>query len=110
MYDLKPVRLSLRSKFVQFTNEMEEQLSPQRRIEQEPTLRLRLRSDRWKLPSFSAKHGTSRLPSRPLAKPVRLIIAKGYNHYEVGETIGNPYAVLGRAAMDMIGTEQRLRD
>ena len=35
-------------------------------------------------------------------KPVRLIVAKGYNHYEVGETIGNPYAVLGRAAMEMM--------
>ena len=32
-----------------------------------------------------------------------LIVAPGYNHYETGETIGQPYAVLGRAAMDMMG-------
>jgi arylformamidase len=35
-------------------------------------------------------------------KPVQYIVAKGYNHFEVGETIGHPYAVLGRAAMDMM--------
>ena len=25
-----------------------------------------------------------------------------YNHYEVGETLGHPYALLGRAALDMM--------
>jgi arylformamidase len=35
-------------------------------------------------------------------KPVRYIVATGYNHYETGETIGNPYAVIGRAAMEMM--------
>ena len=35
-------------------------------------------------------------------KSVQFIVAAGYNHYEVGETIGNPYADLGRAAMDMM--------
>ena len=35
-------------------------------------------------------------------KPVTLIVAKGYNHFEVGESIGHPYAVLGRAAMQMM--------
>ena len=36
-------------------------------------------------------------------KPAELIVAPGYNHYETGETIGHPYAVLGRAAMAMMG-------
>ena len=40
-------------------------------------------------------------PAYP-TKPVRLVVAKGYNHYDVGETIGNPYAVLGRAAVEMM--------
>jgi acetyl esterase/lipase len=26
-------------------------------------------------------------------QPVKLIVTPGYNHYEVGETIGHPYAV-----------------
>jgi hypothetical protein len=33
MYDLKPVRLSKRSKYVNFTDEMEEALSAQRHID-----------------------------------------------------------------------------
>src|SRR5207248_3952307 len=33
MYDLKPVRLSVRSSYVKFTDEMEHQLSPQRHLE-----------------------------------------------------------------------------
>jgi arylformamidase len=35
-------------------------------------------------------------------KPVKLVVARGYNHYEVGETIGHPYAVLGRAAFELM--------
>ena len=102
MYDLKPVRLSLRSKFVKFTDEMEEQLSPQRHIDKIHTP-LTLAVGSLETPEFQrqARDFTSALSG--VGKPVRLIVAKGYNHYEVGETIGNPYAVLGRAAMDMMG-------
>jgi arylformamidase len=35
-------------------------------------------------------------------KPVQLIVGKGYNHYEMGETLGNPYAIMGRAALEMM--------
>jgi arylformamidase len=41
-------------------------------------------------------------------KPAELIVAPGYNHYETGETIGHPYAVLGRAAIDMMGLNKAL--
>jgi arylformamidase len=37
---------------------------------------------------------------RAAGRPVKLIVGKGYNHYEIGETLGNPYAVLGRAALE----------
>ena len=45
------------------------------------------------------------VPWKAAGKPAQLIVAKGYNHYEVGETIGHPYAVIGRAAMQMIAEE-----
>ena len=41
-------------------------------------------------------------PVKAAGKPVQLIVGKGYNHYEVGETLGNPYAILGRAALEMM--------
>jgi arylformamidase len=32
-------------------------------------------------------------------KPVELIVAENYNHYELPETLANPYGLLGRAAL-----------
>ena len=32
-------------------------------------------------------------------KPVELLVAEGYNHFEVLDTLANPYGVLGRAAL-----------
>jgi arylformamidase len=101
MYDLKPVRLSKRSSFVKFTDEMEQELSAMRHIK------------RIRAPLVVA-HGTLETPEfqrqtrdfegalRAAGKPVTLIVAPGYNHFEVGETIGHPYALLGRAAMGMM--------
>jgi arylformamidase len=35
-------------------------------------------------------------------KPVQLIVGRGYNHPEVGESIGHPYGLMGRAALEMM--------
>src|SRR3954468_4139004 len=79
MYDLKAVRLSKRSGFVKFTDEMESELSAIRHI------------DRIHTPVVIA-HGTLETPefqrqSRVFAealqaagKPAQLIVAMGYNH------------------------------
>jgi arylformamidase len=34
---------------------------------------------------------------------VELLGGKHYNHFEVPETLGNPYGLLGRAALDLMG-------
>ena len=81
---------------------MEEQLSPQRHIDRIHTP-LTLAVGSLETPEFQRQARDFATALEAAGKPVRLIIAKGYNHYEVGETIGNPYAVLGRAAMDMMG-------
>ena len=36
-------------------------------------------------------------------KPVTLIVAEGYNHFELPETLANPYGILGRAALKLMG-------
>jgi arylformamidase len=36
-------------------------------------------------------------------KPVQLIAAKGHNHFEMGESLSNPYGIMGRAALEMMG-------
>jgi arylformamidase len=101
MYDLKPVRLSKRSEYVKFTDEMEQALSTQRHL------------DKLKTPIIVA-HGTLESPEfqrhtrefaaavKALGKPVQLIVAEGYNHFELPETFGNPYGLLGRAALEQM--------
>ncbi|HXG50020.1 MAG TPA: alpha/beta hydrolase [candidate division Zixibacteria bacterium] len=101
MYDLKPVRLSKRSTYVKFTDEIEQALSSQRHL------------DRLNAPVV-VSHGTLESPEfqrqgrdfvaalKAAGKPVRYIVGEGYNHFEMPETFGNPYGLLGRAALELI--------
>jgi arylformamidase len=101
MYDLKAVRLSKRGAYVKFTDEMEQALSAQRHIDKINTP-LVLAHGTLETPEFQRQSRDFAAALGAAGKPVRLLVAKGYNHYEVGETIGHPYAVLGRAAMEMM--------
>jgi arylformamidase len=101
MYDLKPVRLSKRGNYVKFTDEMEEALSAQRHIENIHTP-LVLAHGTLETPEFQRQTRDFAAALKAAGKPVQLIVGTGYNHYEVGETLGNPYAILGRAALEMM--------
>jgi arylformamidase len=101
MYDLKPVRLSKRSSFVKFTDAMEHELSAMRHLDRIHTPVV-LANGTLETPEFQRQSRDFAAALTAAGKPVMHIIAKGYNHYEVGETIGHPYAVLGRAAFDML--------
>jgi arylformamidase len=102
MYDLTPVRLSARSRYVRFDDATVAALSPIRHL------------DRLRAPLVVA-YGTCETPefqrqSREFAvaveaagKQVRLLVGEHYNHFELPETLGNPYGLLGRAALDLMG-------
>ena len=104
MYDLKPVRLSIRGSYVKFTDAMEHELSAMRFIDRIHTP-IVLAHGTLETPEFQRQSRDFALALKAAGKPVTLIVAKGYNHYEVGETVGHPYAVLGRAAMQMMKLE-----
>lgn len=101
MYDLKPVRLSKRSKYVKFTDEIEEELSAQRHL------------DRLHCPVIVA-HGTLETPEfqrqardfhaaiKAAGKPVTFLVGESYNHFEMLETLASPYGLLGRAQLDQM--------
>jgi arylformamidase len=61
MYDLKPVRLSARGKYIKFTDEMEEQLSSQR-LSTRSWRRWRWCTARWRRRNSSVR--TATLPPR----------------------------------------------
>jgi arylformamidase len=102
MYELTPVSLSARNTYVGFDDATVASLSPIRHL------------DRLHAPLVVA-YGTCETPefqrqSREFAaaleaagKEVRPVVGEHYNHFELPETLGNPYGLLGRAALDLMG-------
>jgi arylformamidase len=102
MYDLEPVSLSARSNYVNFTPEMVQALSSQRHL------------DLLNCPVVVA-HGSEETPEfqrqardfaaavKAAGKPVQLLTGPGYNHFEIYETFGSPYGLVGRALMEQMG-------
>jgi arylformamidase len=102
MYDLKPVRLSKRSKYVKFTDEMEEALSAQRHLDR-LNLPLVLAYGTYETPEFQRQTRDFYAAVKAAGKPVELLVGEGYNHFEMLETLANPYGLLGRAALAQMG-------
>ena len=101
MYDLKPVRMSARSKFVKFTDEMEHELSAMRHIDRVHTP-LVLAIGTLETPEFQRQSRDFAAALTKAGKPVEVIVGQHYNHFEVGDTIGHPYQLVGRALMKMM--------
>ncbi|MBX9776962.1 MAG: alpha/beta hydrolase [Xanthobacteraceae bacterium] len=101
MYDLKPVRMSARSKFVKFTDEMEHELSAMRHIDRVHAP-LVLAIGTLETPEFQRQSRDFAAALAKAGKPVELIVGQHYNHFEVGDTIGHPYQLIGRALMKMM--------
>jgi arylformamidase len=101
MYDLTPVRLSARSRYVALDDATVAALSPIWHL------------DRLHAPLVVA-YGTCETlefqrQNRQFAaaveaggKVVELLAGAHYNHFELPETLGNPYGLLGRAALDLM--------
>jgi arylformamidase len=98
MYDLKPVRLSKRSKYVKFTDEMEQALSAQRHLDKLHTP-LILAYGTCETPEFIRQTRDFHAAVKAAGKPVELLVGEGYNHFEMLETLANPYGLLGRAVL-----------
>jgi arylformamidase len=101
MYDRAPVRLSKRSKYVTFTDETENELSALRHIDR-LACPLVLVVGTNESPEFIRQTHAFSDALNAAGKKAELIDAYNYNHFEIGETLANPYGVLGRAALKMM--------
>jgi arylformamidase len=101
MYDLKAPRLSMRSQYVKFTDATEDALSPQRHLDR-IDCPVTLLYGTLETPEFQRQTREFATTLEAAGKPVRLIVAENYNHFEVGETLNNPYGPFGRAALEMM--------
>ena len=101
IYDLKPARLSARSSYVKFTDEMEHALSTQRHLDKlnAPVI---LAYGTLETPEFQRQTRDFAAAVQAAGKPVQLLVADGYNHFEIIETIANPHGLLGRAALEQM--------
>jgi arylformamidase len=102
MYELAPVRLSHRSSYVHFTDEMVAALSPIRHLDQ---LRapLIVAYGTYETPEFQRQAHDFAAAVRDAKKPVELIVGYNYSHLELPETLCNPYGLLGSAVLEQMG-------
>jgi len=102
MYDLKPVRLSKRSEYVKFTDEIEQSLSSQRHLNKlrAPII---VAYGTCETPEFQRQNRDFAAAVKAAGKPVELFVGEGFNHFEMQETLGNPYGIAGRAALKLMG-------
>jgi arylformamidase len=98
MYELAPVRLSSRSSYVAFTDEIEQSLSPIRHIDG-LAAPLILAHGTVESPEFQRQTRDFLAAVTTAGKPAELIVGEGYNHFDLFETLANPYGILGRARL-----------
>jgi arylformamidase len=104
MYDLLPVRLSARSRYVAFDDATVTMLSPIRHIDR-LAAPLTVAYGTCETPEFQRQNREFATTVEALGKQVRLLVGEHYNHFELPETLGNPYGLLGRAALELMDTQ-----
>jgi arylformamidase len=106
MFDLTPVRLSSRSRYVAFTDEIEQALSPQRHLDK-LVAPLIVAHGTFETPEFQRQSRDFAAAVKAAGKRVELLVGEGYNHFELYETLANPYGLLGRAVLEQMGLAGR---
>jgi arylformamidase len=101
MYDMKPVRLSKRSTYVNFNDEMEQAMSSQRHLDllRAPII---ITYGTEETPEFQRQNRDFVAAVKAVGKSAEIVEAVGYNHFEMGESLGNPYGPNGLAALALM--------
>jgi len=102
IYDLKAPRLSgTRSAYVKFDDDMEQSLSSMRHIDM---LRapITVTYGTFESPEFQRQARDFAAAVKAAGKPVDLVEAPSFNHFEMCESLGNPYGPNGLAALRLM--------
>jgi len=101
IYDMKPVRLSKRSTYVKFDDDMETMMSSQRHLDllHAPIV---VTYGTNETPEFQRQNRDFASAAKAAGKKVELIEAANYNHFEMCESLGNPYGPNGRAVLSLV--------
>ena len=101
MYELQPVGLSARASYVKFTPETIEKLSPARHLDK-LVVPVVIAHGTLETPEFQRQNREFAAALKAAGKPVTFLVGEGYNHFEMFETLGNPYGLLGRAMLGLM--------
>jgi arylformamidase len=101
MYDLRPVRLSARSSYVRFDDETEAALSSQRHLDK-LTCPIIVSHGTQETPEFQRQARDFAAAVKAKGLPITFIVAEGYNHFEIQETLASPYGLLGREVLKLM--------
>ena len=101
MFDLKPVRLSARSSYVKFSDEIEQALSAQRHLHRLNCPAIIVHGS-LETPEFQRQARDFAAAAKSAGKRVQLFVGEGYNHFEIAETLASPYGLLGRAVLEQM--------
>ncbi len=101
MYDLMPVRLSKRSEYVAFTDQVEEELSSIRHLGRLncPVI---VAYGTYETPEFQRQNREFAEAVKKAGKSATLLVGEGYNHFEMTEMIGNPLSLIGSAVLEQM--------
>jgi arylformamidase len=102
MHDLKAPRLSKRGQYVKFNDETEEKLSTQRHLDKLHTP-LIVGYGTLETPEFQRQTRDFAAALKAAGKPVEFIVGEGYNHFEMQETMANPFGLCGHPALEQMG-------
>ena len=102
MYDLYPVSLSARAGYVRFSERMIEELSSIRHLDR-LVAPIVVAHGTLETPEFQRQNREFAAAVKAAGKPVNFLVGQGYNHFEIFETLGNPYGLLGRAMLALMG-------
>jgi len=80
---------------------MEHALSPQRHLDKlgVPVI---VAHGTLESPEFQRQSHDFAAAGKTIGAPVQLVVGEGYNHFEIIETLGNPYGILGRAVLEQM--------
>jgi arylformamidase len=102
MYDLKAVRLSARSSYVQLDDRVEHALSPQRHLDrlQAPVVVAYGERDS---PEFQRQSREFAAALERAGRLRALLVGKDLNHFEMPETLARADGLLGAAVLELMG-------